>query len=661
MGPQDWRFFVVDLDRLRRAARSSPDTLDDIWTKLSNDQFFDLRQYVQTHTGLVVEGYGSREPAGAFAAVMDTLDALDRIVARLNRSLLLCSNVRTAIDHHRAADEQRANDGLAEVLTSIAPDSPDRALSQQLVNQIKVSLTGLSTASPSHMVAFGPTSTGSHLGLALSGGGTRAATFAIGPILHLLDVDQYRNVEQINSVSGGSLTNGYIANTTTLEQPLTAEHLEPFARRLVDKGAPLEQFGRQFATYLTFAAVFALAAVVTGVIALRDALWWWLPVLLLAAAAYLAAIVWYLVVLSTNEMIELWIRRTLNPTQPERTPHLAMLLRRRRLRSMMDTEAALRSRELHDVPGPVNHVFSTTDLRHGEHLHLSSQWVMSATYGASDPGDVRIDEAIRASAAFPGALPPVTIDLARLSLPPGLTTGDKHLRLADGGIRDNLGHIFQTRLLDGVDEEIRHLTHYGNIGRWIVVDASAPRGVADLSEGMLQRVPGLRRIPQLTTFPRVIGIMNQSNSEARALTLDHGLRRDRAGFVISIKDSPFDVCRRAIGDDASVDSLLAGRGSTTAHEGRARRAVDVLRALVRTGDTEASWAGDVGRNSATATTLDGIGADRVVSIMRHAYVLTMTHCALEWGWDLPPDSCWSRARFEQLIAGAAPSAQPEPL
>ncbi len=327
-----------------------------------------------------------------------------------------------------------------------------------------------------------------------------------------------------------------------------------------------------------------------------------------------------------------------------------MLLRRRRLRAMMGSAPELHSRRLHEVPGPVNHVFSTPDLRHGEHFHLSPRWVMSATYGASDPGDVRVDEAIRASAAFPGALAPVTIDLDRLSLPPWLTTGDRQLRLADGGIRDNLGHLFQTRMLDGLDDKIRHLTDYGNIGRWIVVDASAPRGVADLSEGVLQRLPGLRRIPQLTTFPRVIGIMNQSNSEARALALDHGLRREGAGFVVSIKDSPFDVCRRAIDDDSLVDSLLAGRSSVSALEGRRGSAVEILRSLVRAGDTEASWAGTVGRDSSTATTLDGIGAARVVSIMRHAYVLTMVHCTLEWGWEFPPHDLWSRTRFGEFIA-----------
>ncbi len=235
-------------------------------------------------------------------------------VDQLNRSPTLCAALQAANVFDGPNDEQDVIRCLVDVLSSFSSDSQDSALCQQVVDQIKVAFADQSASSPSHMVAFGPAPTESRLGLALSGGGTRAATFALGSILYLLDADRYGTVEQINSVSGGSLTNGYIANTTRSDQPITVDQLRPFARRLVDKGAPLEDYGRQFAFRLAISAVSALAAVATGVFALRGSLPWWVPVLLIGLAVYTAAILWYLLVLGTNEMMELWVRRTLNPT-----------------------------------------------------------------------------------------------------------------------------------------------------------------------------------------------------------------------------------------------------------------------------------------------------------------------------------------------------------
>ena len=52
---------------------------------------------------------------------------------------------------------------------------------------------------------------GPRLGLALSGGGVRAALFTLGALLYLVDTKLNRRVSEISSVSGGSITNGFIA------------------------------------------------------------------------------------------------------------------------------------------------------------------------------------------------------------------------------------------------------------------------------------------------------------------------------------------------------------------------------------------------------------------------------------------------------------------
>jgi hypothetical protein len=49
------------------------------------------------------------------------------------------------------------------------------------------------------------------VGVAISGGGHRAAMFGLGALLYLADAGKNRPVTSIASISGGSLTNGYVA------------------------------------------------------------------------------------------------------------------------------------------------------------------------------------------------------------------------------------------------------------------------------------------------------------------------------------------------------------------------------------------------------------------------------------------------------------------
>ena len=49
--------------------------------------------------------------------------------------------------------------------------------------------------------------------VAISGGGHRAALFGLGALLYLADCGKSREVESIASVSGGSLANGYVAQS----------------------------------------------------------------------------------------------------------------------------------------------------------------------------------------------------------------------------------------------------------------------------------------------------------------------------------------------------------------------------------------------------------------------------------------------------------------
>ena len=75
------------------------------------------------------------------------------------------------------------------------------------------------------------------LGLSLSGGGHRATVFSLGALLYLVDSGCNRRVQTIASVSGGSITNAFLA---TLRKPFHEQTPEEFDREVA-------RFARQIA------------------------------------------------------------------------------------------------------------------------------------------------------------------------------------------------------------------------------------------------------------------------------------------------------------------------------------------------------------------------------------------------------------------------------
>jgi hypothetical protein len=92
--------------------------------------------------------------------------------------------------------------------------------------------------------------------VALSGGGTRAAAFSLGVLMYLFDAGLGDRLRQVSSVSGGSVTNGFLANLLTEQQTIDDGKLGDFARRLADSGLPLEKLPRVFMEGLLWPLLF---------------------------------------------------------------------------------------------------------------------------------------------------------------------------------------------------------------------------------------------------------------------------------------------------------------------------------------------------------------------------------------------------------------------
>lgn len=620
-------FQIVNLRGLRTARKDSDSTLTSIWSEIDNDQFFSLQEYYGTAFGAELRGYHFQEESRTYENVQLLLTWLQQIVGVMNE----CAEL-VAIADAKAAGEmfQPSNEAIL-AFDSAAKNFGDTVGMRQLISEVRGDIEqwmALNEKNISKLIIYAPVPTLIDTEVVFSGGGMRAAAFSLGTSLYLIDSSRHKEVAQISSVSGGSITNGFLALSFTSDRGIKEQSLCNFARRLADGGIPLEEWGRSVVANVVVSIFAAIAALVVLFFVALD----WGPSLLLPYAAllfFVSLILGFLAFrqfqLITSSRLGIWMSKIISGAS---TPC-----------------------QLRDIVSPITHVFTATDLEHGEHMHFSQSWVASQTFGSTGPAGLPIDEIVRASAAFPGALPPVSIPISKLKFDPKKTARVKAIRLVDGGVRDNLGHAFQTKLQLRDDPLIRALTKNGSIKQTIIVDASAPRGVADLSESILSKLPLLKHIKQFVAFPLVIGIMNQSNSEARSLALTNLFDIDDSGFVVDIKKSPFDVCSDFIGDTEAVRKLLdvTGRQSLLTDE-RKIRASDALRALIRVDPSpEPAWERCCNANQKLPTTLDSLKIDSASDLIRHGYVLAMVQCHIRLDWPLMDDDKWRRDRFVKLI------------
>lgn len=236
---------------------------------------------------------------------------------------------------------------------------------------------------------------GRSLGVALSGGGSRAAAFALGALLYLVDSGLNRFVTAVTSVSGTSIPNAVIAHAgdfRTASRQTIRDQVLPIARTLAAGIVP-QWLVR---TYMAAIAI-AVASGVFGLIVVHSLLRIAMPIGgVIVAAALIAA----------------------------RGIALEKLLGRR-------LPSERRSAE-----GFPWHVISATDLASGEQVHFTEPFarVYSATcvrglaraVGAS--ADIPLRRIVRSSCSVPGLLPPVRFS----------TEDINDCLLVDGGVSNNL-------------------------------------------------------------------------------------------------------------------------------------------------------------------------------------------------------------------------------
>lgn len=326
------------------------------------------------------------------------------------------------------------------------------------------------------------------IGVALSGGGVRASLYSLGALLCLVDSELNHRVSEIASVSGGSITNGFIAQRcdfSRVKSPDFDRHSSELAlaitRGLVRKEAVFAGYVLLFLTLgiVAFARPFNLPA--------------WADVLLVLAFG-----------------VALLLRGLL----------LAKILRRNFF-ARRDYPVLLG-----DVNSSVAHIFCATDLNSSMPVYLtnSDPHLFSPAWGRASSekaAAIGVADAVRASAAFPGGIPPKCLKVAEfgLALTPLQqarrsqevifrdTKQPNMLYLADGGVWNNLGtDWFDPLTRISLPASLKHR----RADQLLIIDATAPTAVKD-------QLPSLRYpwLAEVCALFRVLVVSYTSSVMAR--------------------------------------------------------------------------------------------------------------------------------------------------
>jgi hypothetical protein len=402
------------------------------------------------------------------------------------------------------------------------------------------------------------------IGVAISGGGYRAAAWGLGPLMYLADAGLHRTVVTASSVSGGSITNAGLG----LESfgAMRPDDLWDYSARLAPR---LAGNGKAFVGVLLVHAA-AWGAAVVGAAMHRPALTasaLGVSVLLslllapfCADATFASRIMWlYQDVLAAGLALFAfavgegwwWLAALVL---------VAVLLQFRGIvvgwaigRSLLRT-AGGRTR-LTDLSSDIDHVLCACDLHGRHHVYFGRDFVYSYGLGLGARPRLALSAAMQASANLPGAFAPRPM----LAAPFRFTEGRYHspvLALTDGGVYDNMADewllsfpertaSFRERVERIADPELRGQLktaaerleeHSPNF--FVIANASGPLGFRfawTTFVPLFGELAGLLRVKSI--------LYDNGHTTRRRMIVDEFIDRDLAGILVHISTDPWDVVR----------------------------------------------------------------------------------------------------------------------
>lgn len=504
------------------------------------------------------------------------------------------------------------------------------------------------------------------IAVSLSGGGYRAAAFGLGSVMYLADVGLADRISIISSVSGGSITNAFAAKTILVEGEISDpkgvwDRSSALMRTLASKDLlTLSTLARSALSILAALSGLLIYAVLfmflfTSPNIQRAAL------LILIIALAVGVSYWAYITLShhTSDRLLRFISDAIPGRKWSRFQRFAMTMqwltdvftKSHSDETLLSPES--KGMQLCETNATYRPVFCTTDLASGTHFYISDRFVAGvgpalrgrgssqpqkggravakvaglqfasdATARAADfatqpemvnlvgaAPDMFISKAVMASAAFPGALQPISVKSNVLGLPRRTGVVPARVRLADGGLYDNLGFTLHKLWHDDlVDSAV-----IGDLGPnptcYLVVNSGLPA------------YRWSRRLGPLKALRRSINVVHQANSRARGEQVREFIDQEGVyGVMVGIGDDPYEIA------DCASDEA----------KGVAIR--DILRGLAESDPAMSrSWWRAVSQewNPSVKTTLKRLGADKTARLILHGYFATMARMSSTMGYPLP--------------------------
>jgi len=433
--------------------------------------------------------------------------------------------------------------------------------------------------------------------------------------MYLVDAKANANVTSIASVSGGSLTNGFIGQTLNFRETDGEEFRQRVASPLATQ---IAKAGTLFAPLLTKAYLAALT--ILGLV---------VPVVTVTVIGP-----WYLRLLTLLIGMALWgwlfgLRGKVCAFSFSKT-----------LFSPGGRESTL----AHLRKNGLDHVICSTELGSAEQVFFAGDFVYSYRLGHSKPADISLATAVQASAAYPGGFPPTTLPIKRFDFKEaapsadGRSTWPAYMELTDGSVYDNMGDQWAR----GFAARINRWRELGE-GRTVPDQLMVVNAAARVSGNPFKRLP-IPLLGEVKAFLRVLAVMliNTSNVSRQIIVASYNPTNPAdpttpsalPSVLVQITQSPYRI--------ANTFATTTGPVSR-----RARTVLDFL----SNGPTSDEWAKMASDNSAAPTTFSKMGTEVSARLIYQGYVVTMCNLHVLFGDDFPlrPREL-SIERFRELIA-----------
>ena len=274
-----------------------------------------------------------------------------------------------------------------------------------------------------------PVRNGKTIGLALSGGGYRAVAFHLGTLRALEDLDLLRDVKVISGVSGGSLMTALFGFNQSEFKDVDLKTVRMLREGLVKSFLCKLLLSHRPVLLLWNSLVVAILRVIS-----RFITWvirWILGSLIDAKSAK---------------------RRSRKLTR-------ALRARYSRTHVMADVIADVVGTQSCDAPTRegMSIVFNACELRTGTAFRMSNERFGSWRYGYAHSSELRVADAVAASAAYPPFLPP--FDWVKTFQKNGESIKQRVV-VTDGGVYENLGVSVMTPEVDGKNSSVQYEVDY---------------------------------------------------------------------------------------------------------------------------------------------------------------------------------------------------------